>query len=78
MNITGSPYVLSADDNKIIVLGCNSFAYMRSHSVSIADDVVWQLRVASLKKQAETLFPLIYCERKTLSQLKNQAEKDRI
>jgi hypothetical protein len=40
MNITGSPYVLSADDNKIIVLGCNSFAYMRSDSVSIADDVL--------------------------------------
>jgi len=35
MNITGSPYVLSADDNKIIVLGCNSMAYMQSDSVSI-------------------------------------------
>ena len=40
MNITGLPYVLSADDNKIIVLGCTSFAYMLSDSVSIADDVL--------------------------------------
>jgi len=30
---------------------------------------------ASLKKHAETLFQLIYCERKTLFQLKKQAEK---
>jgi len=31
---------------------------------------------ASLKKQAETLFRLIYCERKTLFRLKKQAKKD--
>jgi len=30
---------------------------------------------ASLKKQAETLFPLICCERKTLFRLKKKAEK---
>ena len=30
---------------------------------------------ASLKKQAKTLFRLIYCERKTLFWLKRQAEK---
>ncbi|KAL6655397.1 hypothetical protein ACP70R_006223 [Stipagrostis hirtigluma subsp. patula] len=30
LNLTNSPYVLSADDNKIIVIGCNGFAYMRS------------------------------------------------
>jgi len=30
----------------------------------------------SLKKQAETLFWLICCERKTLFRLKKQAEKD--
>ena len=30
---------------------------------------------ASLKKQAETLFWLICCERKTLFRLKKQAEK---
>jgi len=30
---------------------------------------------ASLKKQIETLFRLIYCERKILFQLKKQAEK---
>jgi len=30
---------------------------------------------ASLKKQAEALFPLICCERKTLLRLKKQAEK---
>ncbi|KAJ1269123.1 hypothetical protein BS78_07G186400 [Paspalum vaginatum] len=28
LNITGTPFVLSADDNKITVLGCNSLAYM--------------------------------------------------
>jgi len=33
---------------------------------------------ASLKKQAETLFRLICCERKTLFRLKKQAEKDRL
>jgi hypothetical protein len=33
MNITNLPYVLSAGDNKVVVLGCNSFAYMRSDSV---------------------------------------------
>jgi hypothetical protein len=37
MNITNLPYVLSADDNKVIVLGCNSMAYMRSDSVSSID-----------------------------------------
>jgi len=31
---------------------------------------------ASLKKQAETPFQLICCERKTLFRLKKQAEKD--
>ena len=31
---------------------------------------------ASLKKQTETLFQLICCERKTLLWLKKQAEKD--
>ena len=35
VNATDTPYVLSADDNKIIVLGCNSMAYMQSDSVSI-------------------------------------------
>jgi len=30
---------------------------------------------ASLKKQAEILFWLIYCERKTLFRLKKQAEE---
>jgi len=30
---------------------------------------------ASLKKQTETLFRLIWCERKTLFRLKKQAEK---
>ena len=30
---------------------------------------------ASLKKQAKTLFRLIYCKRKTLFRLKKQAEK---
>ena len=33
---------------------------------------------ASLNKQAETLFRLICCERKTLFQLKKQAEKYRL
>ncbi|CAD6218702.1 unnamed protein product [Miscanthus lutarioriparius] len=32
INATDTPYVLSADDNKIIVLGCNSMAYMQSDS----------------------------------------------
>ena len=35
INATDTPYVLSADDNKIIVLGCNIMAYMQSDSVSI-------------------------------------------
>jgi hypothetical protein len=35
INATDTPYVLSADDNKIIVLGCNSMAYMQSDSVSV-------------------------------------------
>jgi len=30
------------------------------------------------KKQAETLFQLIYCERKILFRLKQQAEKDEL
>jgi len=34
-----------------------------------------QTPFASLKKQAETLFRLICCERKILFQLKKQAEK---
>jgi hypothetical protein len=34
LNITNLPYVLSADDNKIIVIGCNSLAYMLSNTVS--------------------------------------------
>jgi len=32
--------------------------------------------LASPKKQTETLFRLIYCERKILFRLKKQAEKD--
>ncbi|KAF8780964.1 hypothetical protein HU200_000930 [Digitaria exilis] len=32
INLAGSPYVLSADDNKVIVLGCRSMAYMLSDS----------------------------------------------
>ncbi|XP_066399678.1 putative wall-associated receptor kinase-like 16 [Miscanthus floridulus] len=35
VNATDTPYVLSADDNKIIVLGCNSMAYMQSDSYVI-------------------------------------------
>lgn len=34
MNITGTPYVLSRSDNKMIGLGCTQFAYIRSHNVS--------------------------------------------
>ena len=37
-------------------------------------DLTWA-PFASLKKQAETLFRLICCERKTLFRLKKQAEK---
>ncbi|CAN6182764.1 unnamed protein product [Urochloa humidicola] len=32
INFTGSPFVLSADDNRVIVLGCRSMAYMQSDS----------------------------------------------
>ncbi|XP_062196674.1 putative wall-associated receptor kinase-like 16 [Phragmites australis] len=44
MNISGTPYVLSADDNKVIVLGCRSLAYMLSDTyiigcLSTCDDV---------------------------------------
>ncbi|CAM0147064.1 unnamed protein product [Urochloa decumbens] len=35
MNITSTPFVLSADDNKIVVLGCRSLAYMLSDSYAI-------------------------------------------
>ncbi|TVU30984.1 hypothetical protein EJB05_22645, partial [Eragrostis curvula] len=35
LNITDLPYVLSASDNKIVVLGCNSLAYMLSDSYII-------------------------------------------
>ncbi|XP_062223572.1 putative wall-associated receptor kinase-like 16 [Phragmites australis] len=35
MNITNLPYVLSADDNKVIVIGCRSLAYMLSSSYII-------------------------------------------
>nr|ACG25307.1 WAK80 - OsWAK receptor-like protein kinase [Zea mays] len=35
VDYTGEPYVLSAEDNKIIVLGCNSMAYMQSDSYII-------------------------------------------
>ncbi|KAL6655395.1 hypothetical protein ACP70R_006221 [Stipagrostis hirtigluma subsp. patula] len=35
LNITNLPYVLSADDNKIIVIGCNGLAYMLSDSYII-------------------------------------------
>jgi hypothetical protein len=34
VNITGTPFVLSADDNNVIVLGCKTLAYMRSDTVS--------------------------------------------
>lgn len=34
VNITGTPYVLSAEDNKVIVLGCRTLAYMLSDGVS--------------------------------------------
>ena len=34
MNISNLPYVLSADDNKVIVLGCRSMAYMLSDTVT--------------------------------------------
>jgi len=34
INLNNTPYVLSADDNKVIVLGCRSMAYMQSNSVS--------------------------------------------
>jgi hypothetical protein len=34
MNLTGTVYVLSANDNRIIVLGCRGLAYMLSDSVS--------------------------------------------
>jgi len=37
INITGTPFVVSADDNKVTVLGCNGFAYMRSDDVSNLD-----------------------------------------
>jgi len=35
INITGTPFVVSADDNKVTVLGCNSLAYMRSNDYII-------------------------------------------
>ncbi|CAN6336455.1 unnamed protein product [Urochloa humidicola] len=35
INFTNTPYMLSADDNKVIVLGCRSMAYMRSNSYII-------------------------------------------
>ena len=38
-------------------------------------DLILMALFASLKKQAETLFRLICCERKTLFRLKKQAEK---
>ncbi|RCV31799.1 hypothetical protein SETIT_6G206800v2 [Setaria italica] len=31
INLTNTPFVVSADDNKVTVLGCNSFAYIRSN-----------------------------------------------
>jgi hypothetical protein len=34
MDITGIPYVLSHQDNTVIVLGCGSFAYMAGLTVS--------------------------------------------
>jgi len=34
MNIGNLPYVLSADENKVIVLGCRSMAYMLSDTVT--------------------------------------------
>lgn len=37
INLTNSPFVVSADDNKVTVLGCNSFAYIRSNDVSNLD-----------------------------------------
>uniref|UniRef100_K3YGG6 Protein kinase domain-containing protein n=1 Tax=Setaria italica TaxID=4555 RepID=K3YGG6_SETIT len=35
LNLTGTPYVLSADDNKVTVIGCNNLAYMRSNDYII-------------------------------------------
>ncbi|CAL5013439.1 unnamed protein product [Urochloa decumbens] len=35
INITNTPFVVSADDNKVTVLGCNGFAYMRSNDYII-------------------------------------------
>ncbi|GJN20584.1 hypothetical protein PR202_gb07976 [Eleusine coracana subsp. coracana] len=35
LNLTNLPYVLSADDNKVIVFGCKSLAYMLSDSYII-------------------------------------------
>ncbi|KAL6844726.1 hypothetical protein ACP4OV_025385 [Aristida adscensionis] len=32
MNLTGSAFSISAEENKIVVIGCNSFAYMLSDS----------------------------------------------
>jgi len=31
INITGTPFVVSADDNKVTVVGCNGLAYMRNN-----------------------------------------------
>lgn len=36
MNITGTQYVLSREDNKVIVIGCKSLAYMLSNIVSLS------------------------------------------
>ncbi|CAL5015204.1 unnamed protein product [Urochloa decumbens] len=35
IDFSGSPFVLSADDNRVIVLGCRSMAYMQSDSYII-------------------------------------------
>lgn len=39
MDLRGKPFVLSAEDNKIIVLGCNSLAYLVSDIVSLDSTV---------------------------------------
>jgi hypothetical protein len=37
LDLTGTPYVLSAEDNRVTVIGCNNLAYMQSNEVSNLD-----------------------------------------